>query len=393
MPEITKEQIQKAYDVAKRVYEKNLTQTQGKEDVMSSVGMNKNSAGDYIVGFKCMMDGIEYKRTVNQQATKYLLENIYKDYGKTKLKSALYAVQQHINYYATSKKSKLPSIQKIHDEYLKILKNKTWVIALGKDAFNLEIDYKDGLISIGWDDIGDIKQYTNKEQIKFSLNKNDHRESEDRRNDVLACYEFAYEISIGDLVLIRHKTDNIVGYGYVCSDYKYDATRDIHKHVREFSWTHQGKWQLTDSQFPNKTLTNITDRSDLSEITGLINIVDQEFFYPDTDLTTEQLKEGTKNTSSTVFYERNSRARDLCLHHYGYNCSVCKMEFERKYGDIGKGFIHVHHLTEISSIREEYYVDPIKDLRPVCPNCHAMLHKRKPAYSIEELKKIYERLG
>ena len=59
---------------------------------------------------------------------------------------------------------------------------------------------------------------------------------------------------------------------------------------------------------------------------------------------------------------------------------------EKTYGEIGKNFIHIHHLVKISDIKEEYMIDPIEDLRPVCPNCHAMLHKKEPPFTIEELK-------
>ena len=59
---------------------------------------------------------------------------------------------------------------------------------------------------------------------------------------------------------------------------------------------------------------------------------------------------------------------------------------EKTYGEIGKKFIHIHHLVKISDIKEEYMIDPIEDLRPVCPNCHAMLHKKEPPFTIEELK-------
>ena len=69
-------------------------------------------------------------------------------------------------------------------------------------------------------------------------------------------------------------------------------------------------------------------------------------------------------------------------------CSVCDFNFGSDYGEIGEGFIHVHHLKQLADIGEMYELDPIKDLRPVCPNCHAMLHKRRPAFSIEELKEI-----
>jgi 5-methylcytosine-specific restriction enzyme A len=91
-------------------------------------------------------------------------------------------------------------------------------------------------------------------------------------------------------------------------------------------------------------------------------------------------------------YERNPVARALCIQHYGCACLVCGMNFEKIYGEIGTDFIHVHHLVELSSIGEEYKVDPVNDLRPVCPNCHAMLHRRRPAFTIEELKTRFEEL-
>ncbi len=56
-----------------------------------------------------------------------------------------------------------------------------------------------------------------------------------------------------------------------------------------------------------------------------------------------------------------------------------------QYGEIGQGFIHVHHLKQLSDVGEGYEVDPVADLRPVCPNCHAMLHRNNPPLSIDEL--------
>lgn len=85
-------------------------------------------------------------------------------------------------------------------------------------------------------------------------------------------------------------------------------------------------------------------------------------------------------------YERNHEARNKCIDLNGCKCVVCGMNFEEKYGEIGRGFIHVHHLIPISSIGEEYVIDPISDLVPVCPNCHNMLHRKDPPFSPEELK-------
>ena len=89
-------------------------------------------------------------------------------------------------------------------------------------------------------------------------------------------------------------------------------------------------------------------------------------------------------------YERNRDAREKCIAAHGnnYKCAVCGLDFEKMYGEIGRGFIHVHHIVPISSIGAEYQIDPAKDLIPVCPNCHAMLHRREPPYDVEDLKKM-----
>lgn len=100
----------------------------------------------------------------------------------------------------------------------------------------------------------------------------------------------------------------------------------------------------------------------------------------------ERYWEGALRRISVNAYERDPRARQACLQLHGSFCSICGFDFETTYGEIGKGFIHVHHLRQLSEIGEAYEVDPLRDLMPVCPNCHAMLHKQIPAYSIEELK-------
>ena len=83
-------------------------------------------------------------------------------------------------------------------------------------------------------------------------------------------------------------------------------------------------------------------------------------------------------------YERDPEARRRCLEHYGFDCYVCEFNFERVYGHGGRSLIHVHHLRPLSEISREYRLDPVKDMRPVCPNCHAMIHRKSPPYSIEE---------
>lgn len=100
----------------------------------------------------------------------------------------------------------------------------------------------------------------------------------------------------------------------------------------------------------------------------------------------ERYLEGATRTVAVNVYERNPRARRACIARYGAVCAVCSFDFGGRYKDIGAGFIHVHHLKQLSEIDGSYEVDPINDLRPVCPNCHAMLHQRTPPYTIAELQ-------
>ena len=77
-------------------------------------------------------------------------------------------------------------------------------------------------------------------------------------------------------------------------------------------------------------------------------------------------------------YERDPRTRLACVRHFGCRCSVCDLSFEERYGEAGRDLIHVHHLKPLSLADDVYDLDPVEDLRPVCPNRHAMLHRREP---------------
>ena len=72
----------------------------------------------------------------------------------------------------------------------------------------------------------------------------------------------------------------------------------------------------------------------------------------------------------------------------GYKCSVCGFDFEEKYGSIGKEYIEVHHSLPVSMMGENHIVDPINELFPLCSNCHSMIHKKNPPYTIDEFKRI-----
>ena len=102
----------------------------------------------------------------------------------------------------------------------------------------------------------------------------------------------------------------------------------------------------------------------------------------------EPYREGNLRQITVNAHERNQKARADCIAHYGYCCAVCGFNFEAKYGEVGNGVIEVHHIIPLSQISGEYVVDPVKDLIPVCSNCHTIIHKRKPPYDIVEAKAL-----
>lgn len=87
-------------------------------------------------------------------------------------------------------------------------------------------------------------------------------------------------------------------------------------------------------------------------------------------------------------YERDSKARDACIEHFGSLCQVCGFSFEEEFGDLATGFIHVHHIIPLSKVGEDYIVDPVNDLIPVCPNCHAVLHLLGSPMKVETLREL-----
>ncbi len=87
-------------------------------------------------------------------------------------------------------------------------------------------------------------------------------------------------------------------------------------------------------------------------------------------------------------FERDPMARRRCIDHHGPTCVVCGFNFGTVYRDVAEGFIHVHHLKPLSEIGSDYVVDPIADLRPVCPNCHSVIHLGGGCRSIEQVQKL-----
>jgi putative restriction endonuclease len=99
--------------------------------------------------------------------------------------------------------------------------------------------------------------------------------------------------------------------------------------------------------------------------------------------------EGGRSSYLGTKYERDLMLRKQAIKIHGEACNVCGFDFGVAYGEHGKGFVHVHHVTPISAFGGKKQVNPKTDLVTLCANCHAAIHRQHGCtLSVEELKKI-----
>ncbi|MEJ8819392.1 HNH endonuclease [Lacibacter sp. H407] len=217
-------------------------------------------------------------------------------------------------------------------------------------------------------------------------------------------------VNTGDrafLIRLGGKKNGIVGAGYVASDSflakHWDGSGRLLERVNvdfeDLSFRNDDPFipiKILKDRFPQQVWS--TQASGIEIKPAIAHQLEEIWFEllqkqskDNSSKESQEQNEGRPNKYIVTKYERNPHVRDKCIQHYGYLCQVCKIDFEKSYGEVGKDFIHVHHLNPLASIRSIHQIDPIKDLKPLCPNCHSMAHRRKVPFTIEELKKIYKK--
>ena len=140
---------------------------------------------------------------------------------------------------------------------------KYWLYSAGEKSYKWDEFYKDGIMAIGWDYLGDLTKYSSQEEIANKITKEENK-TQYPMNDSKANWEFAKDMQVGDIVYVKKGLqDALIGRGIVKSDYIYDANRNEYKSIRKVEWTHNGIYDvdfkvLDIKQWNQKTLTEIS---------------------------------------------------------------------------------------------------------------------------------------
>lgn len=160
--------INESYHLAKRHYNGDLSIRDAVDQLNEKFGMNRNSAKDYILNFRLMIDGEVYKRCNNGYATEYLLSNIFSDFGATALKNALKSVKGHIEYYEPLRNAKLNNIRAIHAKYEQLLQLDTSEKPIISDAIDDLTAWPEGVVRP--DKVKrSVESYQRNEQVRLSV--------------------------------------------------------------------------------------------------------------------------------------------------------------------------------------------------------------------------------
>ena len=188
-------------------------------------------------------------------------------------------------------------------------------------------------------------------------------------------------------VALKKNCDSLVLGALGCDDYN-NPPKEVAALFHEIIRKYDGRFKQIVFSIP---------KNQVCQELNVYEVFEKEFKdallrYDEDDDTTQKLTEGTLINVHYGKYERSQKARKRCLQHYGYKCQLCGVNYVEKYGEeIGKCLIEVHHLDPIHGFQgKKHTIDPIKDLVPVCSNCHSILHSKSAdtPYTLEEARAL-----
>lgn len=191
------------------------------------------------------------------------------------------------------------------------------------------------------------------------------------------------------------KVRNLMGSHYSTNGMNLHTEKDSNGY---FTLTEQGEKAVEDNEtFLVYLFSNSFLYERAKELAAQIHAVQGKkhklYVYDENDV----VLEGKSATKAAKVKERSKKLREAAIQHYTVNgkitCAACGFDFAEKYGEHGAGYIQIHHENPIYQYSDDgftaYIKEAVKDTKPLCANCHCMIHRNKShMLTIDELRAI-----
>jgi len=116
-----------------------------------------------------------------------------------------------------------------------------WQISPGREEQGFWPEFKNrNIIAMGWDDLGDLRQYSSEKDIENALRKHypvDYPKDNYPTNDINSIQVFSRLVKKGDIVVAKKgASKEIYGVGKVTNEYHFDESRESFQHVIDVNW-------------------------------------------------------------------------------------------------------------------------------------------------------------
>jgi len=277
-------------------------------------------------------------------------------------------------------------LQEILSEYSKLFK-KYWVYAPGEDASKWDEFYEDGIMGLGWDDIGDLNLLSDRDSIRDEL-KLKYDIEHNPSNNSLANFEFRDVISVGDIIIVKKGKKEYLGYGIVTSDYFYDKNRNTYQKCRKVDWKTNGIWIDDEGEIVLKTLTDITKYPTyVAQLKSLLGI-DENII----DKTLNVNNKKNMHSLNTILYGPPGTGKTY--HSIMRAAEIIEDRKIASYIEALKIFkTNLHDRIEFITFHQNYsYEDFIQGLRPNTDNNSSLVFTKKDGVFKKVSDRAYENI-
>lgn len=140
-----------------------------------------------------------------------------------------------------------------------------WLIAPGQGAKFWAEWQAEGVIDIGWEDIGSLEAYETKNDLVTAIAR--LYPDEGAKRVAMMLWTFGNVMKPGDIVFVKRGRLNIIGWGVVKSDYRFSPARSPHPHLRSVDWQSKTEVPLPEDMFlAMQPLTSMSEKTEFLEV-------------------------------------------------------------------------------------------------------------------------------